>query len=59
MEPSIASRPFRTTPAGETVDLYTLTDSSGIEVSVMTYGAAVQQPTGCPRACWPPAACGS
>jgi aldose 1-epimerase len=43
MEPLIASRPFGTTPAGETVDLYTLTDPTGIEVSVMTYGATVQQ----------------
>jgi aldose 1-epimerase len=30
-------------PDGRVVDLYTLTSSSGIEVGVMTYGAAVQQ----------------
>ncbi len=35
--------PFGETPAGEAVDLYMLTDSTGIAVSVATYGAAVQQ----------------
>jgi len=41
--PSIARLPFGTTPDGSVVDLYTLTNSSGIAVTVMTYGAAVQQ----------------
>ena len=41
--PSITRLPFGTTPDGSVVDLYTLTNSSGIAVTVMTYGAAVQQ----------------
>ena len=41
--PSITRLPFGTTPDGSVVDLYTLTNSSGIAVAVMTYGAAVQQ----------------
>jgi aldose 1-epimerase len=41
--PAITRLPFGTTPDGSVVDLYTLTNSSGIAVAVMTYGAAVQQ----------------
>ena len=37
MTASISSRPF-----GGNVDLFTLSDISGVEVSIMTYGAAVQ-----------------
>jgi aldose 1-epimerase len=36
-------RRFDETPAGETVELYTLSEPSGVEVSVMTYGAPVQR----------------
>lgn len=35
------SRPFGTTPAGDTVDLITLRSPGGIELDVMTYGATV------------------
>ena len=41
--PSIARLPFGTTPDGSAVDLYTLTNSSGIAVAVLTYGATIQQ----------------
>jgi len=41
--PAITRLPFGTTPDGSVVDLYNLTNSSGIAVAVMTYGAAVQQ----------------
>ncbi|MGZ4316588.1 MAG: aldose epimerase family protein [Gaiellaceae bacterium] len=37
MTASVSSRPF-----GRNVDLFTLSDVSGVEVSIMTYGAAVQ-----------------
>lgn len=43
LEPSVTREPFGETPDGVPVDLYTLTDPSGTAVSVMTYGAAVQQ----------------
>lgn len=36
-------RRFGETPAGETVELYTLSEPGGVELSVMTYGAAVQR----------------
>jgi aldose 1-epimerase len=39
---SISSRPFGTTPDGETVDLFTLGGPGGVEASIMTYGAALQ-----------------
>jgi hypothetical protein len=32
---------FGTTPDGKAVDLYTLTNTHGVEVRVMTYGAVV------------------
>jgi aldose 1-epimerase len=35
--------PFGVTPAGEPVELVTLGDPGGIEVSILTYGAAIQQ----------------
>ena len=41
--PPATKQPFGTTPDGRAVDLYTLTSPSGVSVSVMTYGAAVQQ----------------
>jgi aldose 1-epimerase len=41
--PSIASSPFGTTAAGDPVDLYTLSGCGSVEVSVMTYGAAIHQ----------------
>ena len=37
------SQRFGETPAGETVERYTLSEPGGVEVSVMTYGAAVQR----------------
>ena len=39
--PMAESRPFGTTPAGESVDLITLRSPSGIELDVMTYGGTV------------------
>jgi aldose 1-epimerase len=36
-------RPFGETTAGEPVDVFTLTSRTGIEVSIITYGSAVQQ----------------
>jgi len=36
-------RHFGETPAGETVELCTLSEHDGLEISLMTYGAAVQQ----------------
>jgi len=41
-EPSIARQPFGTTPDGAAVDLYVLM-SAWLTVSVMTYGACIQQ----------------
>ena len=32
------NRPFGSTPAGEAVELYTLTNSKGMEAAIMTYG---------------------
>jgi aldose 1-epimerase len=40
--PSITSEPFGVTPDGEAVDLYTLTNSNGMEVKVITYGGIMQ-----------------
>jgi len=37
----MSKRPFGKTAAGETVDLYTLANSSGVEVSIATYGGTV------------------
>lgn len=42
MAASIGRRPFGETDTGEHVDLFTLADSNGVEVSIITYGAAVQ-----------------
>lgn len=36
-------RPFGETAAGEAVDRYTLTSSTGVELSVIAYGAAIQE----------------
>ena len=41
--PAITRLPFGTTPDGSVVDFYTSTNSSGIAVAVVTYGAAGQQ----------------
>jgi len=41
--PPVTKQPFGTASDGRAVDLYTLTSASGVAVSVMTYGAAVQQ----------------
>jgi galactose mutarotase-like enzyme len=37
----VTKAPFGTTPAGEHVDLFTLTNTRGMEVRVMTYGGIV------------------
>jgi aldose 1-epimerase len=37
----MSKQPFGKTAAGETVDLYTLANSSGMEVSIATYGGTV------------------
>jgi len=36
-----SSRPFGHTPSGETVDLYTLTNGKGMEVTISTWGGVV------------------
>lgn len=36
-----AGRPFGKTPAGEEVDLYTLTDGKGVQATISTYGGVV------------------
>lgn len=40
--PSVVSEPFGTTAQGVGVDLYTLANKPGIEVSILTYGGIVQ-----------------
>ncbi len=40
-EPRIDKRPFGALPDGTPIDLYTLESSSGLSVSITTYGAAV------------------
>ena len=42
MTTSIQQRPFGKTPDGETVDLFVLGGPEGVEVSILTYGAALQ-----------------
>ena len=42
MTTSIRRHPFGNTPDGESVDLFTLRGSGGVEASIMTYGAALQ-----------------
>jgi aldose 1-epimerase len=39
----VRRRSFGETAAGEAVDRYTLTSSTGVELSVITYGAAIQE----------------
>jgi aldose 1-epimerase len=43
--PSISSEPFGTTPDGTDVEIYTLTNSRGMEVTVLTYGGILQSIT--------------
>ena len=38
---SITTRPFGTTPAGEAVTEYTLTNASGASVSICDFGGAI------------------
>lgn len=40
-EATLTRQPFGTTPAGEAVDLITLTNARGMKVRVMTYGAII------------------
>ena len=40
-ESHVSREPFGTTPAGETVDLFTLTNAHGVEMRVMTYGGII------------------
>jgi len=42
MTASIGRRPFGETDTGRQVDLFTLSGGDGVEVSIITYGAAVQ-----------------
>jgi len=39
--PFVTEAPFGTTPEGETVDVYTLTNAQGMAVRVMTYGGVI------------------
>jgi aldose 1-epimerase len=41
-DPTIESEPFGTMPDGTEVDIYTLTNSLGMEVTVLTYGGILQ-----------------
>ena len=38
---NISSRPFGKTPAGETVELYTLKNAKGVEAAISPYGAVI------------------
>ena len=40
-QPQIRKQPFGTTTEKKPVDLYTLTNTNGVEVSIMTYGGIV------------------
>ena len=40
-ESHVSRQPFGTTPAGEAVDLFTLTNANGVEMRVMTYGGII------------------
>jgi aldose 1-epimerase len=40
-ESHVSREPFGTTPAGEAVDLFTLTNANGVEMRVMTYGGII------------------
>lgn len=41
-EAGVTKEPFGTTPDGENVDLYTLSNGRGLEVKIITYGGIVQ-----------------
>jgi len=41
MSRSVTQAPFGTTPDGEAVEIYTLTNPHGIEVRAMTYGGII------------------
>ena len=40
-ESHVSREPFGTTPAGEAVELVTLTNAHGVEMRVMTYGGII------------------
>jgi aldose 1-epimerase len=39
--PQVKQEPFGTTPDGQKVDLYTLTNANGMQIKIMNYGAAI------------------
>ena len=40
-KPAIASSPFGTTPAGEAITLYTMTNATGMEIGIINFGGVI------------------